>query len=60
MEGRPVYTLLGHVDAVTATAFTSEIEHFSTGSRDKQILVVDKIMLDDDLIDHFTIDFSLK
>lgn len=55
-----MYTLLGHVDAVTATAFTSEIEHFSTGSRDKQILVVDKIMLDDDLIDHFTIDFSLK
>lgn len=37
MEGRPAYTLLGHDDAVTATAFTSDGEHFSTGSRDKQV-----------------------
>ena len=37
MEGRPVFTLLGHDDAVTSVAFSANGENFATGGRDKQV-----------------------
>lgn len=37
LEGRPVYTLVGHDDAVTAVAFSHDGENFATAGKDKQV-----------------------
>lgn len=37
IEGRPIYTLLGHDDAVTAVAFTADGQNFASGGRDKTV-----------------------
>lgn len=36
LEGRPIYTLVGHDDAVTAVAFSGDGSNFATASKDKQ------------------------
>lgn len=37
LEGRPIYTLVGHDDAVTAVAFSGDGDDFATAGKDKQV-----------------------
>lgn len=37
LEGRPIYTLLGHDNAVTAVAFSHDGKRFATGGSDRQV-----------------------
>jgi centriolar protein POC1 len=39
LEGRDIYTISGHHDAVTAVKFSKDGEYFVTGSKDKHLMV---------------------
>ena len=39
VEGRDIYTLKGHNDAVTSVKFSKDGEFFATGSKDKHVSI---------------------
>lgn len=39
LEGRPIYTLKGHVGEITAIAFSKTGEYFTSGGEDRQLLI---------------------
>lgn len=42
LEGRPIFTLLGHTDSVNAVAWSKDGDMFATGGNDKQVWKTDK------------------
>lgn len=39
LEGRPIYTLKGHANGVTAITFSKDGDYFASGSSDRQLFV---------------------
>lgn len=39
LEGRPIYTLKGHIGSITSVSFTQDGDFFASGGADRQVLI---------------------
>lgn len=39
LEGRPIYTITGHIGKVTSVAFSEDGKHFATGGQDHKLMI---------------------